>query len=310
MNLRAPLVILVAVGAVTIGLLLVALNAHRALDVLNAKHAEASARQSQLRADLQRAKEVAADSAVAALPAPSPRPAASQLATAKPPLPPRTRPPGLLDFARGNPQLWNEFVQSKRAELGRLYLPVLQRLNFPRPQQERFKDIMAADIARGTDIGAAADAQGLAFTDPAITALREQSEQQRKRELTELFGPAGLREFEAYERALPVRGYVDGLATQLATAAPLTPHQADQLERVLAESNEAYRNGKRADPRLTDWAGADRRVRGILAPAQFEVWQLGTAHNPQGGSRRAQELQAVYDRAVRRMKEAGGAGTP
>lgn len=306
MKLRAAHVILAAASIVTIGLLLVAWNTHRSMAAVQSKLADATGRQSKLLAEVQRARRLAFDAAAAATVAPAPAAGVNQPASTASPLPPRMRPPGLLDFARENPQVWNEFIQSKRAEIGRLYLPVLHRLNFPRQQQERFKDIMTAEVARGTDIGAAADAQGLTFTDPAISALREQSEKQRKNELLQLLGPAGYREFEAYERALPVRGFVDGLATQLATTTPLTPLQADQLERALAESNEAYRKGNRADPSQMDWSSADRRVREILTPAQFAVWQLGTAHNPQGGSRQAQELQAVYDRAVQRMKEAEG----
>jgi hypothetical protein len=306
MKLSAPHVILVAASTVTIGLLFVALKSNRSVVAAQSKLADATVRQSKLHAEIQRANRIADDSSAAAIAAVAPAAAVRQSASAASPLPPRTRPPSLLDFARENPQVWNGFIQSKRAELGRLYLPVLQRLNLPRQYQERFRDIMAGYIARGTDIGAAADAQGLTVTDPAISALREQSEKQRKSELLELLGPAGYHEFDAYERALPVRGYVDGLATQLATTAPLTSTQADQLERALAESNEAYRNGNRANPSHMDWTSADRRAREILTPAQFAFWEQGTAHSPQGGSRRSQELQAVYDRAVKRMKEAEG----
>jgi hypothetical protein len=208
-----------------------------------------------------------------------------------------------MDFARENPQLWNDFVQSKRAELGRLYLPLLLRLNLTPAQRDRFKDILAAEIARGADIGAAADAQKLPFNDPAITALREQSEKQRQRELGELLESAGFRAYEDFERALPVRGYVDGLATQLAARMPLTAAQADQLERALADANEAYRQGKRADPKEMNWQQADERVREILHPDQLAIWQLGTAHNRHGGSRRDQELDRVYWEAVKRMKD-------
>jgi hypothetical protein len=305
MKPRAPHIIVIVASALTIGLLIVAVSANRAGREAGAKLADAAIRQGRLRADLQRAKQTAVAPAAAAAATSLPAAATKSDAKAEPPLPPRTRPPGLMDFARDNPQLWNEFIRSKRAELGRLYLPVLRRLNLRPEQRERFKDILAAEIGRGADIGAAADAKGLAFNDPAIAALRKESEQQRNRELAGLFG-SGFPEFESYERALQVRGYVDGLATQLAAAEPLTPSQADLLERALAESNEAYRNGKSADPSQMDWAGADRRAQEILTPAQFAIWQRGTAHNPLGGSRRNQELQAVYERAVKRMKEADG----
>ena len=169
------------------------------------------------------------------------------------------------------------------------------------------REILAADIARGSDIGAAADAQGLSHTDPAIVALREQSDQQRTRELAELLGPAGFAAYERFQRAIPVRGFVDGLAEQLAWTAPLSGRQADELEQALADSSEAYRSGKAADPKTVEWERVDRAAERILSPGQLAVWQQGTAHNRFGGSRRDQELETVYRRAVQRMQDAATA---
>lgn len=305
----AALVVILAASAVTAGSLMIALSSSHARRELQRRLNHAAGQEVKLRADLSRAQHAAEASGSTAV-AEMPKTAAGTLPAAKPAaasaaaFPPRIRPPSLMDFARENPQLWNDFVQSKRAELGRLYLPLLLRLDLTPGQRERFKDILAAEIARGADIGAAADAQNLAFNDPAIAALREQSERQRQRELGELLGPAGLRAYEDFERALPVRGYVDGLATQLAATMPLTAAQADQLERALADANEAYRQGKRADPKELNWPEADQWIRGILHPDQFAIWQLGTAHNRHGGSRRDQELDRVYREAVKRMKDA------
>jgi hypothetical protein len=307
--MRATRIVAIAAGMLAVGLIVIAFMVSRARTRVEAQVADATERHAKLRSELRRWQQASAEArpkvSTEAAPAPAPVKAATN---PEPPLPPRTRPPGLMDFARDNPQLWNDFIQSKRVELGRRYLPLLQRLNLSSSQQERFKNIVAADVARGSDIGAAATAQGLEHTDPAIVTLREESERLRKRELAELFGPAGFREFEAYERALSVRGFVDGLATQLAGTAPLSAPQADQLERALAEASESYRNGKHADPQTLDWDRVDRRAREILTPEQFAAWQLGVAHNMSGGSRRAQELQAVYQRAVKRMKETAGVG--
>ena len=268
---------------------------------IEAQLAEARAQAASLRAELQRTEETKAPTITKLQ-----SEAQSTKAVAKGPdataFPPRTRPPGLRDFARDNPQIWNDFVTSKRAELGRLYLPLLQRLNLAPGQRERFKDILAAGIARGSDISAAADVQGLAYDDPAIVKLREQSEMQQKTELAQLLGPVGFQEFDAFQRALPVRGFVDGLATEVAFSAPLSEQQANALERALAETNPAYRAGKSADPAAVDWQAVDRRASELLSPSQLVVWQAGLAHNKFGGSRLAQELKKVYDRARERER--------
>lgn len=218
-------------------------------------------------------------------------------------LPPRKRPPGLTDLARNYPELWNEFARSKRAELGRLYLPVMLRLNLTHEERERVKDILAEQIARASDLAAAADAKGLKFNDPEIAAWREQMERQTRGELTALLGPARWPEFEAFERAIPLRGFVDGLAVQLAGTSPLTATQADALERALRAANPPFLEGKNGDPSAVDWAVVDRRAAEVLDAAQLAVWERHTAHNTFGGSRQTQDLEAVYRRAVARMKE-------
>src|SRR5262245_8570640 len=220
-------------------------------------------------------------------------------------LPPRIRPPGLTDLARNNPELWNEFVRSKRAELGRLYLPVMLRLNLSREEQERVKDILAEDIAHSTDLAAAADAKGLKFTDPEIVALRKQAEQSKADALLRLLSPDRYPEFAAFERAIPLRGFLDGLAVQLLSVSPLSAQQAEELERALRGACPPFLAGKNGNPAEVNWTSVDNRAAQILNPAQLAVWDRHTAHNTLGGSRQSQELDAVYRRPVARMKETG-----
>lgn len=307
--MRATRVLELMAGVLTIGLIVAGFMAAHSRKQIEAQLAEQTHRRTMLQVELRRLQRAPAGSETKVAPAVD---SASEPSTvgvkAELPIPPRIRPPGLMDFARDNPQLWNEFIQSKRVELGRMYLPLLQRLHVSPEQADRFKDIFAGSIARRSDIGAAADAQGLDYSDPAITALREQSERQLQLELAGLLGPSGFKQFEDYRRALHVRGFVDGLATQVAASTPLSAQQADRLERALAETNEAYRNGKDAEASSVDWESVDQQAQGILSPEQFAAWQLGVVHNIFGGSRRAQELTAVYKGVVKRMKETEGVG--
>jgi hypothetical protein len=286
--------------ALALGLGGVAIRAGRAKAGMERQLAIARAESERLDAEWRALQSRAAASAASASASVSAPAAASKPDQAA--FPPRIRAPGLVDLARENPQLWNEFIQSKRVELGRFYLPVMQRLELTSAQRERLKDIMADELARSSDIFAAGTAQGLAFEDPALVKLRADSSVQRQRELNELLGPVGLREFEDFERATPMRGAVDGFAVQVARIAPLTSLQADQLERALAQSNAEYRKGKHADPKALDWEQADRLAETILTPPQFEIWKLGVAHNSFGGPRIQQELQLTYERAMERAK--------
>lgn len=230
--------------------------------------------------------------------------------TAATPLPPRSRPPGLADLAKNNPQLWNDYVQSKRAELGRFYLPVMQRLNLSAAQRERLKDILAEHLARSSDIAAAINVQGLEYADPAAARLRAENDERRQREFTELLGSAGWQAFAEAERATPMRGLVDGFAVQVARFAPLTSQQADELERAFADANAEFQRGRHGSAEALDWDAADRAARGILTPQQFAAWQLGVAHNSFGETRLEREMEAAYRRAVDRAKTAQAAATP
>lgn len=290
--------------ALALGFLLLAWRSAQQRRALDESLSAAVARGAALRAALDRA----ARPPVAAPPAEGrarPPAAAAAPAEAKAPSKP-TRPRSLRDLARDHPQLWNDFIQSKRVEFGRLYLPFFLRQTLAPPLQERFKDILAAELARGSDLAAAAAELGLEYSDPSIVALRRQAEDQRRRELAELLGDQGFREYEQFERTRRVRGFVDGLAPQLAELAPLSARQADQLTLALAESTAGFAQGGEADPGTVDWPAVDRRAGEILTPAQFAVWQRGVAHNTFSGSRRWLELEEAYRRAVQRRQAGPG----
>ena len=291
--------------ALALGLSVVAISAGRAKAETERRLTVARAESERLGAKWRaRQTRAAAGATMAATPVSAP---AAPSSPDKAAFPPRIRAPGLVDLARDNPQLWNEFIQSKRVEMGRFYLPLMQRLQLTPAQRERLKDIMTDELARTSDIHSAGTAQGLGYEDPALVKLRADSSAQRKRELAELLGPVGLKEFEHFERATPMRGAVDGFAVQVARIAPLTSQQADQLERALAQSNAEYCKGNHADIKALDWEQADRLVQNILTPQQFDIWKLGVAHNTFGGPRIEQELQHTYERAIERGK---GGRTP
>lgn len=204
----------------------------------------------------------------------------------------------LMEAAERNPQLWNEFIASKRAELQGMYVSLFQQLNLAPGQRDAFKAILAAGIARSTDIGAAANAQKLAQDDPAIVALRAEAQRQVDGELAALLGEAGLAAYQDYKRTIGVRGYVTGFAVQLALSEPLRPAQAEQLARVLIDASPSYRQGGDAKPGEVEWERVDRAAQEFLTPTQLVQWKLGVANNRYGGSRADVEVKKIYDDAV------------
>jgi hypothetical protein len=159
--------------------------------------------------------------------------------------------------------------------------------------------VMAAEVARGSDIGAAAKEQGLDFNDPVIKKLNVDSHQQMETDLAALLGEQDFGVYQDFERTVRVRGFVDGFAVQVASNTPLDPSQAEQLARALAAASPAYAHGGEADPATIDWTSVDRAAESFLTAAQFSAWKLGIAHNPDGGSRIELELRKALDAAIK-----------
>ena len=296
---------LIVAGALCLGLLGTAYRSRRERDELRLQQSAATARNASLQTELRRAVQ-AATARSAARVEPSAAPPAPESQAATPPPRPILRAPGLIDLARDNPGLWNEFVNSKKSEVSQRYGPLFQSLGLSTEQRARFKEIMAAGTTRSADIAAAADAQQLARTDPAVAALRDQSEKQTQTELVALLGERSYAELKEYDRTIPVRGLADGLAVQLAAVEPLSAKQADGLTRALATASAAFRKGGYATSADVDWASVDEEAKAILTPAQFAIWQQGTAHNLYGGSRQDVELRKLYEQTVKATKPAGG----
>lgn len=55
------------------------------------------------------------------------------------------------------------------------------------------------------------------------------------------------------------------------------------------------RQGEQANPETAEWSSVDRAAERFLSPRQFASWQLGVAHNRQGGLRTDQELTRIYE---------------
>jgi hypothetical protein len=291
---RKVIVGCVALGVLA-GLIWLALRTRAHTTELERRSTEVRARGQQLQADLRRAVPATPASSAAASATTANAPSAPGTASNAATPPARKRPPGLLDLARDNPQLMNLWIANQRSDAQQRYGALFQKLRLTEAQQEKFKDALAAYVARGSDLGAAATERGISFEDPVIKQMHADSQKQMQAELKNLLGESAFLAYDEFERGLPVRGFVDGFAVQLATIEPLSAGQAEQLAQTLVEASPEFRRGERANPKTVDWTSVDRAVQRFLSPMQLASWQLGVAHNRSGGSRTDLELTRIYE---------------
>lgn len=173
-------------------------------------------------------------------------------------------------------------------------------------QHDKFKDIVAAEVARETDITAAAKAQGLEFNDPVIKKLADDSQKQMETELLAVLGEKNFQAYQEFDRTASARGFVGGFAVQMAMTEPLTPTQGEQLAKALIAAAPAAEIGRHVDPGKVNWSMVDRRAEQFLSPTQLAAWKLGAAHNPAGGSRLDHELKKAYDTAIANTQKKPG----
>lgn len=195
-----------------------------------------------------------------------------------------------------NPELQARYLAVKRRDLGVAYGPFLAELGLGVDQARRFLDIKLAAAEKTMDLNSTARARGLTESDPAVQAMRRQSEETMHAAERDLLGEGGYPRLVEFERTLASRDYVSGLAASLVFAGdPLSPAQANQLTQILADSSESYRNGAQSmgpgpnldEPMRTrqtaresiDSAQALAHARAVLSPTQFAMLEADLLRN-------------------------------
>jgi hypothetical protein len=294
--MRPRTLLLLATGVAFLGVLSSVFRSHTATAKLEARLVLARHTRDRLSSELQHAgKQVLQPPAsTKAEPAPLPTlPGDARPGTSARP----RRPPDFMDVARNDPPLMNLWIAMQRSQLQRRYGVLFQTLNLTPEQRDKFKDIIAAKVARETDISAAAKEQGLEYNDPAIKKLADDSQKLME---TELLGELGDKNYQAYQnfdRTASLREFVAGFAVQMAMTEPVTPTQAEQLAKALIESYPAAEAGRHVDLGKVNWSMVDRLAEQFLSPTQLAAWKLGVAPTPAGGSRLDHELKKAYETA-------------
>jgi len=111
-----------------------------------------------------------------------------------------------------DPKLQNYFFASQRASLAKNYGPFFQRLGLTPAQITKFEDILMEREEQKMDLQAVAESQGLRADSATLTTLRKQSEEKILTEQAALLGPAGVNQWQQYERTVEVRALVGKFA--------------------------------------------------------------------------------------------------
>jgi hypothetical protein len=187
-----------------------------------------------------------------------------------------------------SPDLQARYLVAKRRDLGVSYGPFVAELGLPPDQAGRFLEIKLAAVENTMDLNSTTRSRGMTESDPAVQAMRRQSEETMQAAERDLLGEAGYQRLVEFERTLPARDYVGGIAASLVFSGdPLSPAQASQLTQILAEASETYRNGAHASgpqPNLDepmrlrqsgresiDSTQALAQARAVLSPTQYAV---------------------------------------
>lgn len=167
------------------------------------------------------------------------------------------------------PESQVRWFASRRTATRRLYAPLFRGLNLDDAQREAFVAHKAKLDESNSDLNAAAHAQGFDINDPAIVKLRGEFYSSYEKAQRELLGETGYRELKEFERTSGARDRVGNLAGLAAVSGlALTPVQADQLVRAIAEASPAYRKGGNASIVDLDWPALEAAMGTILSAEQ------------------------------------------
>ena len=192
---------------------------------------------------------------------------------------PTSKPPrrDLSDLMEADPALRTLFKQSFRSNLGLQFQLLYDRAHLSSEQIERFEALMTDAEQDRLDLQAATKAQGLAANDPALSKMRQQTEEKLQSAQKEILGDAGYLLLQQYNRQKPLLALTTSVASPVAyTGTPLSAPQVDQLLEVLSNASSQYQTGGRADLTTIDSKRVLQNAERIFTPNQFVALQANS----------------------------------
>lgn len=144
-----------------------------------------------------------------------------------------------------------------------------RRLGLTRDQIAQWEDLASSHWMRMA--GIEEKRQNHEISGAVAGQLRKQEDSQFQQGETDLLGAAASQQVQDYERSLPARAVINGVAGNLYyTSTPLTAEQGEQLTQILASSSAAYQKGQAARISEVDPAAVLAQAAQFLVPRQLE----------------------------------------
>lgn len=165
-------------------------------------------------------------------------------------------------FLLRHPEVKQALIEERAASMRFMWGPLYQALGLTPEQIAQFEALVSAGAV--TSIGSGSNGQPLALQTGSGIPLTEVSGR-----LRDLLGEEGFRQYQEFKSTIPARELTVQVAGDLSfTESPLTPQQADQLNRILFDA----RPGQPSSP----GAGFDReaviaKAKDVLSATQLEA---------------------------------------
>jgi hypothetical protein len=186
---------------------------------------------------------------------------AEKPAAAKPPL-------------QGDPASEARWLAARNSALRAGYRVFFRTLGLRADQIATFLKIANRREEQNLDIRKTMQSQKLAYTDPALVALRDRAEAEYQSSIENLLGGSGAKQLEGFEQTMMVRDLVTALAGRTTLeGAPLSARQCNELVQAFANASSSYLQGKPASPDTIDWEILGDRARAILSETQYGVFK-------------------------------------
>jgi len=182
--------------------------------------------------------------------------------------------PSVASLLAADPKLMALYLKDFRSNLQLRFGGHYKAMGLTPEQIDKWEELATAHEAELQDLQASAESQGLRG-DPAIGAMRQQSNQQFTAAVAQIVGPAAAQGFPGTAAASqPIQGLVNGIDRYaLANSAPLTLTQAGQLADIVAAATPGTPGGARYDPMTTNWDTVTAQAGGILSAPQMQALQ-------------------------------------
>ncbi len=196
-----------------------------------------------------------------------------------------------------SPQAQKFMAMQQKAGLDGRYAALFRKLNLSPADLDKFKDLLVERQTSAMDVMAAARNQGLDMraNSQEIAQLIHDAQSEVDISIQGVLGDTGYQSYQNYEQTLPMRNTVSQLEQRLSyTSTPLSSDQADQLARILTDTNPKQAN----DPR-TAIAGAFSM--GTAGPVAF--FGGGTSINDDTIARAQGVLSTDQMDALKKMQQ-------